>query len=320
MEPEQACSHIRNIEGYLSKFREGKIRAAAFEYLVTSAVAHIFSVPHIQSGERKTPTTTQVMWYGTEEREGENFIPASEGCDGVCKGNGGWLVIEATTSTGNNQWRQEFCRSLDHLNDFKSSNGLSDNNTYLMLVATEISSQTFRSFASVAKETDNRIALVDLEILIILQELAQVSPTVTHTELFKMMETISECLKASASIGNYLRKINRKLLEWRKELLIDEAKTLIGIESYKTLLNSDGVSSMSDISKQLLNNSRIKKLLELTEIEILPNSKIHEAIVTHRFGIKVGSVGEGDFLYESFTVPEFKKLHEKITELALHCR
>ena len=136
--------NIRNLQAYLGSFGIGPQQSIAFERLVTEALSHILYLPFFSSDNDDMNISQRVVWLGTVNP----LIQAPPGPDAFAHCNDFHSIIEATRKTGANQWSQEFAQSMRHCDDFCAQNNLHAEDTYIVLVCSQLHIDTYRSIKS----------------------------------------------------------------------------------------------------------------------------------------------------------------------------
>jgi hypothetical protein len=139
--------------------------------------------------------------------------------------------------------------------------------------------------------------------------------TMRHMELRRLFRQMSECIRRSDSLSDYLDSIDDSLTQWQKDVLISEKSVFIGLKSYEAMRkigrNAIGVS---EILQQLLRHPFVGQYLNIIG-ERLTIDEIENDLLRQSLACLAGRiVQDNEALFEPVLHADFKARGYKLIE------
>jgi len=240
-------------------------------------------IPFFQSDRDDPSVKYRVVWFGDINATPPKCTPS--GPDSIVYAHNNFILIEATRKEGKRQWSQEFARALSHRDEFVGKN--KKEKTYIVLVATKLDKDTYNSIRTKEKFIPLQVGSIQ-KIL----KTSFLAFSIKHLEIINLLEDVSEILRDSESLKNYLSRVDKCLDSWQEKVLNKEKKLFIGIKSYEALVKSSGnLMSAGEILLKLKKNPIVRHYFNLIEEDI--SFKIMEkALVEESLGCLTKSIQE----------------------------
>jgi len=227
------------------------------------------------------------------------------------------VVIEATRKTGANQWSQEFAQSVRHCDDFCTQNSLRIEDTYILLVCTQLNIDTYRSIKSLPIGQYKYIPL-EIDSFEKVLQTSILAFTLRHLELRRLFNSITECINGSTSLSDFRELTDRAITKWQKDVLLLEKSVFVGLKSYEAMYkilhgiprNHIGITEILDkLQKHPIVGQYFKIIGDKVSTTI-----ISDGLIYHSFAAELGSTYEGELLFQPVTVADFKHRSKRITD------
>jgi len=259
--PNTVLRNIKNYNQYLDTFHDTH-KSVYFEYLISLSFAHIMHLPFYSVDSDDSSVKYRVVWYG--DIKNSPPTPAPSGPDSIIYAHNNFMLIEATRKEGKKQWSQEFAQAVSHRDSFVGGDENKKEMTFIVLVTTKLNKYTYDSI-----KTKEKFIPLQIDSIEKILKTSILAFSTKHLEVIKLLGEISEILRDSDSIKNYLSRVNKCLDNWQEKILNKEKRLFIGIKSYEALVKSSGsIMSASEILLKLKKNPVVRQYFNLIEEDI----------------------------------------------------
>jgi hypothetical protein len=234
-------------------------RSARFELMVAKSLACIFHLPFYTYDTEKKDVTYRATWRGTNEVTPK---PACPGPDVIIYAHDFYLLAEMTLSRGAKQWRREFAQSIRHMEEFSKQNSLPRENIYSVLVAPEISHDTFTSARIKQIEGVNIIPLT-LQNLAEILEVSSLVHWLRHVDIKMLFDEMSTKIQKTSDVSRFAMQLNSCITTWSNHILMSEKQFFLGLKAYQIFRKvGRNIMTASEILVELKKDFEIKKYSE----------------------------------------------------------
>jgi len=296
-------NRLDNLGKFLGSFHVAH-QSTFFEELIVQSFPIILHLPFFDITDDDSTIAYRVTWNGS--RNLRTRAPGG-GPDGIGRGRGFNIIIEATLKTGTKQWSQEFAISLKHARD--------TNDQYLhvnpeliitVLVTPAIHDYTYNSVKHNNQSNPYKIIPIETIILKKLVETSRLAFTLRHLDIRDFFNNIINELFSSYDCNDYRKRSISVVNNWQKEVLQLEKKTIIPIKSYHVMrkINRNHIST-SEILRDLANDKFIKKYSEKVK-EGFGAEIINQCIVQESLGKVLSKINYAEHIFAPVPISDFR--------------
>jgi len=273
--PNTILKYLKNYSQYLNRFHRTH-RSAHFEYLISLSFAHIMHLPFFQSDRDDASVNYRVVWFGNINSSPPECSPS--GYDSIVYAHNHYILIEATMKEGKRQWSQEFARAINHRDNFVRNDREKQKKTWVVLATTKLNKDTYNSI-----KTKEKFIPLQIDSIQKMLKTSILAFSIKHLEVINLFNDISEILKNSNSMRNFLSRVDKCLDNWQEKVLNKEKRLFIGIKSYEALVKSSGnMMSASEILLKLKRNPIVRQYFNLIQesidFDIMEKGLIEESL------------------------------------------
>jgi hypothetical protein len=300
--PRTILRYLKNLPHYLAQFHLSQ-QSIYFEKLITEALSHVLYLQFFTANNDNPSIPHRVIWQGSTNPLSKS---PPQGPDGIAYCYNFCVTIEATLKTGANQWSQEFAQSIRHCEDFCNQRQIQQKDAFAIMVCTAIHRDSYQSIRNNPRQEYTLFPMMVSDLAKIL-ETSILAITIRHIELRRLFHQLSDCIRNSASLADYLQSSDDLIKKWQKNVLSSEKSVFIGLKSYEAMRrigrNAIGVS---EILQQLQKHPYVAQYLNIigTKLTII---EIENDLVQQSLACSAGrTIQDNETLFEAVPSTDFK--------------